>query len=112
MSDSWIEEAFLHWWHLLAPDLPEPERELELIPNRKFRSDFVFREARVVIECDGGGHAKNGGRHAQDPDKAKINLLTEHGWRVFRYSGSMIERDPQAVIDQVARMVRNEVSHG
>lgn len=107
MSDSQLEAAFLHWWDLLSPPgSPLPEREVELVPGRKFKCDFVWRAERVVVEVDGGTHAPGGGRHNSDKDREKINLLAAHGWRVFRYSGSMIRRDPQAVIEQVAKLIK------
>lgn len=105
-----LEEAFLNWWHILAPaGLPEPERELKLIPGRKFRCDFVWRlgGSGVVVEVDGGQYAAMGGRHNSDADREKINLLTLHGWRVLRYSGSMIENDPHTMISQVASALLN-----
>ena len=107
MSESALEAAFLQWWELLAPDdLPQPERELQLIPGRKFKSDFVWSDARVVVEVDGGQYAPGGGRHNTDKDREKINLLTAHGWKVLRYSGQMIERDPVSIVEQVAKVVK------
>lgn len=109
LSDSELESAFLYWWQILMPDLPLPEREVELIPNRKFKCDFVWRDARVVTEVDGGTHAPGAGRHNTSKDRWKINKLVELGWHVLRYSGDMIRETPEDVIEQVARMVRKEV---
>lgn len=105
---SQLEETFLGWWCLLAPEgLPGPEREVKLIPGRKYQCDFVWREngCRVVVEIDGGQWQALGGKHNTDADREKINLLTLRGWRVLRYSGSMIENDPTTMIEQVAQAI-------
>jgi hypothetical protein len=103
-----LESAFEHWWNIFAPlGTPDPEREIELVPGRRFRCDFVWKESRVIVEVDGGQWAYKGGRHNTDEDRHKINLLTLQGWRVLRYSGTMLEADPQAVIWEVASAVLN-----
>lgn len=98
-----LERSFETWWQVLAPpEAPQPEREVKLIPGRKFRCDFVWGDPyRLVVEVDGGQWAAHGGRHNTDQDRAKINLLTLHGYRVLRYSGEMIKTDPGGVIGQV-----------
>jgi very-short-patch-repair endonuclease len=66
--------------------LPSPEREVVLIPGRKFRCDLVWREFGFVVEVDGGTFMA--GRHSrgmgQASDCEKQNLLTLLGWRVLR----------------------------
>lgn len=106
MSTSQLEEAFIQYWRILAPrGLPEPSRELCVIPGRRFRCDFVWPASRLVVEVDGGQYKANGGRHNSDKDREKMNLLTLHGWRVLRYSGSMINTDPDTMIKQVTSCV-------
>lgn len=103
-----LEQLFIFHWHILAPaGLPEFEREQCLIPDRRFRCDFVNRASKVVVEIDGGQWAARGGRHNSDTDREKVNLLTLHGWRVFRYSGTMLRKDPDAVVKQVASAILN-----
>jgi very-short-patch-repair endonuclease len=66
--------------------LPAPEREVALIPGRRFRSDLCWRDRRLVCEVDGGTFIS--GRHARGPgitsDCEKQNLLVLAGWRVLR----------------------------
>jgi len=108
VSTSEHEAAFIQWWRLLAPPgLPEFEREQLLIPGRKFRVDFVNRTSMVVVEIDGGQWKAGGGRHNTDTDREKLNLLTLLGYRVLRYSGSMLRDDPDKVVKQVASAVLN-----
>jgi very-short-patch-repair endonuclease len=78
--------------------LPEPEREAMLIPGRRFRCDFAWPEHRLVAECEGGIWSK--GRHVTgggyERDCRKYNRLTLLGWRVLRFTRSMID-DGEAV---------------
>lgn len=100
-NQSDLERAFETWWRVLVPpEAPQPEREVKLIPGRKFRCDFVWADQKLVVEVDGGQWQAHGGRHNTDQDRTKINLLTLHGYRVLRYSGAML-KDPDAVIRQV-----------
>lgn len=108
MSTSQLETLFAYYWRILAPQgMPEFEREQCLIPGRKFRVDFCNRASMVVVEVDGGQFKANGGRHNTDTDREKINLLTLYGWRVLRYSGTMIKNDPDKMVKQVASAILN-----
>jgi len=111
VSNSHLEAAFEHWWKLLAPkDLPAPLREQKLIPGRKHQIDFSWPALKVAVEVDGGQHAYKGGRHNTDADRWKINKLSELGYRILRYSGTMIDNDPEAMIEQVAKVVREAIT--
>lgn len=108
MTSSEHEESFLGYLRMLAPDLPKPEREVTgLITGRKSRCDFVWRDSRVIVEIDGGQWKAGGGRHNTDEDREKINQLTLRGWHVLRYSGTMINNDPDKVISQVVQAVNS-----
>lgn len=86
--------------HLHATQLPKPETEVELIPGRKFRFDFVWRERRLVAEVEGGMYAPGGGRHRQregfERDAEKYNLASGLGFLVVRFTPAMI-RSGQAI---------------
>jgi very-short-patch-repair endonuclease len=86
-----LEEKFILLWDELYPRLPL-ERESMLIPQRKFRCDFVHRPSRVVIEINGGTWIN--GRHnrssSMQSEYEKLNLLTYHNYRVFQLSSAMI----------------------
>jgi very-short-patch-repair endonuclease len=73
--------------------LPEPEREAVLVPGRKFRVDFYWRAARLVVEADGGIWGK--GRHTSGAgftrDAEKTNLLTLLGYRVLRVTSAQVQ---------------------
>ena len=75
------------------PHIPRPERELCLVPNRQWRSDFVWPEQRLVVEVEGGTHS--GGRHTRGRgfagDCRKYAALTLQGWKVIRVTGEHIK---------------------
>ena len=70
------------------------EREQMLIPNRRFRFDFVLPQSCVVVECEGG--TWSGGRHTSGVgfrnDCVKYNLAAEHGFVVLRYTSDLIKK--------------------
>lgn len=93
MANSHLEEAFLATWNdkfLIYP----LEREIELIPGKKFRFDFVHRKSKVAIEIHGGTLSKHKYGHATgsglDRDYIKLNLASLYGYTVFQLSSNMI----------------------
>ena len=71
-----------------AHGLPEPETEVVFAPPRKFRADYLFRAARVIVERNGGIWRKGG--HSSGVgllrDYAKLNLAQVEGWRYLIYT--------------------------
>ena len=72
----------------------EFERELMLVPNRRFRFDFTFRSAGLVAEIEGG--TWSGGRHTTGAgfrqDCVKYNLASLEGWTVMRFTSDMVKK--------------------
>lgn len=102
MKQSDLEAAFLHWLGLLAPDLKERTvLEYTFAPPRKWRFDVAFVAEKLAIEIDGGQWAPMGGRHGADSDKIKLNQAAILGWRVLRFSGSMLKSDPAGCVEAV-----------
>lgn len=70
------------------------EREALLVPGRKFRFDFVFDAARLVVEVDGGTWA--GGRHtrgagfAKDCEKAALARI-HGGWCTLHVTADQVK---------------------
>ena len=88
MSD--LEENFA--LQVKASDLPQPSREVCVIPGRKFRFDFCWREARLLVEINGGtftqgGHSTGLGIRR---DYEKGNLAQLAGWRVLMFDGKAV----------------------
>ena len=83
-------------------------REKMLIPGRRFRFDFLFPRHWLVAEIEGG--TWSGGRHTTGAgvhkDCEKYNLALEHGYRVLRFTSTMVSN--RSALDQVARVVRGK----
>ena len=103
VSKSELEAAFLTWWRRLAADAPEPVSEYMFAASigRRWRFDFAWPAALVAVEVDGGQWAPRGGRHNTDRDRDKLNHAAAMGWRVMRFSGTMLRDDPAGVVAMV-----------
>lgn len=77
--------------HIRADKLPEPEREYEFHPERKWRFDFAWPELRIAVEVDG---MHPSGRHntpqgiANDNDKR--NEAQIMGWLVLAFTAKQV----------------------
>jgi len=100
-----IEAAFAFGWRARVGELgitvKGPEREYRFDLMRRWRFDFAWPVEKVAVECDGGQWLERGGRHARDHDREKLNRAAVMGWRVLRFSGEMLERDPVGAVDMV-----------
>ena len=88
------------------------ERELMLIPGRRFRFDFVFEYAKLVAEIEGG--TWSGGRHTRgkgfEDDCIKYNLALEQGYRVLRFTSRLVKDGSGA--ESVERILHAEALQG
>jgi len=100
---------FGYYWRILSQGLPEPvpEYRFSRCIGRKHRFDWAWPEYRIAVEVDGGQHAPNGGRHASDSDREKLNLAASLRWLVFRFSPDQLKRGPEACIALVAGALRD-----
>lgn len=103
-----LEAEFFDRWQQFAPNSPAPEHDAgDIVENRRFRGDFVWREQRVIVELEGGIFSR--GRHTRgvgyEADCDKYNLLTATGWRVLRFTRGMLRRDPIGCIALVQSLV-------
>jgi very-short-patch-repair endonuclease len=99
-SKSKFEGQFRIAWRALTDGAPPPEQEYQFHPQRKWRFDFAWPVQLVAVEIDGGQWRPRGGRHNRDSDREKLNAAAVLGWRVLRYSGSMLD-DPTSVVNEV-----------
>lgn len=93
---------------------PPPVDGFYLWPQIKigpYRVDFIFASVRfgrevswAIIECDGHDFHERTRQQAQR-DKARDRYLIGKGYRVLRYTGSEIYRDPDAVWDEIIKIV-------
>ena len=61
--------------------------------------DFACIEARLIIEVDGGQHARPGDHDLRDGE------LQREGWRVLRFWNNEILSNPQGVLRTIAEML-------
>ena len=85
-----LEETLAFEIHSIG--LPDPQREFKFHPTRKWRFDFCWPEHMLAAEVEGGIYS--GGRHVRGAgyaeDCVKYNEAALLGWRVLRFTGSMI----------------------
>lgn len=85
-----LETAFA--FQVLASGLPEPEREFMFVPGRRFRADFAWVKARLLVEIEGGvwirGRHNRGGGFIKDCEK--YNLAALGGWVVMRFTSETV----------------------
>jgi len=62
------------------------------------------RDGGLDIECD--GEAYHSGRDKAEADRERDNALTTAGWRILRFSGRSILRDPDRCAESVRRTVQ------
>jgi very-short-patch-repair endonuclease len=89
--------------HLRVNNIPF-QREVCLIPGRKWRVDFLL--GNLVVEVEGGTWIQ--GRHNRgssvEKDFEKYNALTLAGFSVLRFTTEMVQRgDAIETIMQVAQ---------
>lgn len=73
------------------------------VDGRVFYVDFAFPHLRVAIEAD--GRRWHSDPKAFERDRERHNSLTEAGWRVLRVTEQQVRCEPQAVRDQVLRLL-------
>jgi very-short-patch-repair endonuclease len=90
-AKSLLEELFAQ--HLREKDCPTPVRQLRFHPGKKWQFDFAWPDWMVAVEIEGG--VWSGGRHVRgqgfEADIEKYNAATLAGWRLYRFSGSMVK---------------------
>ena len=110
-----VDKSYLFYdaWRLLAADRAEPVAEYPFskVLGRRHRFDWAFVPERVGVEVDGGVWSANGGRHASDTDREKLNLAASLRWLVFRFSPQMLERDPAGCVELVVKALEDQSEH-
>jgi len=68
-----------------AAGLPVPEAEVPVVPGRRFRWDWAWKEHRVALEVQGGvwtrGRHTRGAGYSRDTEKLNEGQLA--GWLVL-----------------------------
>lgn len=102
------ERQFFNTWCSLYPYIERPVTQHRFDESRKWRFDFAWPSCMLAVEINGGDRIN--GRHnrteGQDADNEKANTATIEGWRVLRFTGSLLDRDPIGVVNMVARALK------
>ena len=79
--------------HIRAAGIPEPAQQFRFHPVRRWRADFAWPDAMLLVEVDGATWSR--GRHTRgagfERDCEKVNAATLLGWRVLRFTRQQIE---------------------
>ena len=82
-------------WHHLRSKQIEGLKFRRQQPIGKYIVDFVCFERKVVIEVDGGQHAKEGG------DKERDLWLNKEGFQVLRFWNNEVLLKPKGVLEVI-----------
>jgi REase_MTES_1575 len=93
-----LEEAFLEFCD--SRGFPRPEVNCRI---EGYLCDFVWREARLIVETD--GDQAHGTRRARARDPVRDADLQIAGWRVIRITSVRLFRQPEAVAAQLDRLL-------
>ena len=83
-----LEQSLADALRMYGADLPEPVREFRAVPDRKFRWDFGWPDARLLVEVQGGVYAKGRSAHSGASlarDFEKLNLAARWGYRCLMF---------------------------
>jgi very-short-patch-repair endonuclease len=78
--------------------LPRPEVNVHV---EGYECDFVWREQRLIVETDGA--AAHAGERRRARDLERDAELVAAGWRVIRVTYERLAREPERVVEQIAR---------
>lgn len=102
-----LEERFARMWDALGG--PVLRREYKFMPSRRWRADFAWEDAHLLIEIEGG--VWSGGRHLTPRgflnDAEKYLTATLLGWTVIRLTAPQIN---PATIKQILDYARERIS--
>ena len=110
ITSSAAEERFLAL--IRAARLPRPRvnGRLLLDDGTAYSPDFLWREARLIVEIDGRTyHARRG---AFEHDRRRDRRLAIAGYETRRYAASELAREPEQVIAEVTAFLRVDRSLG
>jgi very-short-patch-repair endonuclease len=84
-------------WGLISRLRPKFTRQLPIGP---YFADFACRQAKLIVELNGGQHA------ASDRDKHRDSFLAQEGWTILRIWNNELDANPDgvfgAIVDRAA----------
>ena len=79
-------------WGMISRLRPKFTRQLPIGP---YFADFACRQAKLIVELDGGQHADS------ERDKRRDAFLVEEGWTIFRVWNNELDENPDGVVGAI-----------
>jgi very-short-patch-repair endonuclease len=73
-----------------------------------FSPDFLWPEAKLIVETDGGGHQT---KRAFEADRRRDQLLAEAGYLTLRFTWRQTAEEPERVAKTIAAVLERAVIH-
>ena len=90
-----------------STELPKPACNQRIdVDDDKIEVDFLWPEQRLVVEADGAGFHDN--PVAFERDRRRDRALQLNGYRVVRFTHRQIEREPDAVVTAIRRLLSHD----
>jgi very-short-patch-repair endonuclease len=109
LSNERLEGIAEYLFQIQAAGLEMPEFEFQFHETRRWRSDFVWRDHKLLAEYEGGVY-KNG-RHVRgsgyEDDCEKYNEATLLGFRLLRFTYDMVRSG--MALEQTERALSTDV---
>jgi very-short-patch-repair endonuclease len=85
---------------LRAHGLPAPKAEVKWGPGRRYRLDFSYPDARLVVEVNGWAYHSSPEQARRDA--ARRNALNRAGWTVLEFDWWEVTNESSRVVAEVA----------
>ena len=92
-----MTEAERRVWQILRSRQIEGHKFRRQVPIGRYIADFVCREARLIVEIDGGQHDR-----AACGETKRTEFLQNEGYRVLRFWNHEILANLEGVHDRIA----------
>ena len=100
-----MTDAETHLWsHLRARQVAETRFNSQF-PIGPFTCDFVARTPKLIVEVDGGHHARQ-----EREDASRTAYLQRRGYRVIRFWNNDVLGNVEGVVDAIQRELMNSPS--
>ncbi|MBK8631082.1 MAG: DUF559 domain-containing protein [Sphingomonadales bacterium] len=87
------------FWRAIREAFPEVHFRKQ-VPLGSYHADFACHKARLVIELDGGQHARP---EAEKHDEIRSRFLESQGYRVIRFWNNDVDNNLEGVLSVVAQ---------
>jgi very-short-patch-repair endonuclease len=87
--------------------LPETQYEIRTSSGARFRADFAWPHARLIIEVQ--GYKWHGGRRAWQRDLSRNSELAMLGWRVIYVTWDDLVSRPHETLLRIERAIQPEL---